>query len=401
VIAFRPIARGLLCALLVTLWGCGTVHQTVREDEAVQRPTAEIAEEQLLDVWIALFDPGALPDDKDDTNGLSMEIRRAEARYMPVQLRGTLEKTGYWGAVRVVPQKTVGADLLVQGRIVASDGEQLTLDIDALDASGRRWLQKSYTAKVTLADYKASESSHREVFQPLYNAVANDLAAFRATLSAADLQRIRQVAELRFGADLAPDVFSAYLHKTDEAQWRIVRLPAREEPMVARIRAIRERDFLLVDTLNGHFDNLYADMQQPYFDWRKSRLEELQSLREIQSQARNRKLLGAAAILGAIAIEVLGGDSTRASTGTLRNVMIVGGAYAVKTGFDKDSEATIHADAIAELGESFSAETQPMVVEVEGQTHELTGSAEAQYQAWRHLLKRIYAAETGLSDHTP
>ena len=80
--------------------------------------------------------------------------------------------------------------------------------------------------------------------------------------------------------------------------------------------------------------------------------------------------------------------------------MIVGGAYAVKTGFDKDSEATIHQDAVEELGQSFAAETQPMVVEVEGETHELTGSAETQYRQWRALLKRIYAAETGLGDKT-
>jgi hypothetical protein len=108
-------------------------------------------------------------------------------------------------------------------------------------------------------------------------------------------------------------------------------------------------------------------------------------------------LLGAAAILGAIAIEALGGDSTHRSTGGLRNVMIVGGAYAIKTGFDKSSEATIHEDAIKELGDSFAAESQPMVVDVEGETHQLTGSAEAQYSEWRALLRRIYASETGLA----
>jgi hypothetical protein len=126
-------------------------------------------------------------------------------------------------------------------------------------------------------------------------------------------------------------------------------------------------------------------------------VEELTAMREIQRQARNRKLMGAAAILGAIAIEALGGDSARASTGGLRNVMIVGGAYAIKTGFDKDSETTIHREAIEELGESFSSETRPLVVEVEGETHELTGSAEVQYSKWRSLLKSIYVTETGLS----
>jgi hypothetical protein len=77
--------------------------------------------------------------------------------------------------------------------------------------------------------------------------------------------------------------------------------------------------------------------------------------------------------------------------------MVLGGVYAIKTGFDKDSETGIHRDAIKELGDSFASETRPLVVEVEGQTHELTGSAEVQYAKWRSLLKQIYASETGLT----
>jgi len=95
---------------------------------------------------------------------------------------------------------------------------------------------------------------------------------------------------------------------------------------------------------------------------------------------------------------VLGGDSTRAATGSLRDVMLVGGAYVIKTGFDKGSEAVIHRDAIEELGDSFAAESKPLVVDVEGETHKLTGSAEVQYVKWRALLKQIYAAETGFPE---
>jgi len=395
------LKRSLFCSLLLVLAACSTTHQTIRQPIAAQRPQVEIAESQLLDIWIARFDPGELPGDKDEARGLSVEIRGAEARYMPVQLRTTLEKTGYWGAVRVVPQGTVGADVLVQGRIIRSDGEVLELHIKARDASGRQWLDKTYESSATLGDYQRTEKNSQEVFQSLYNAIANDLAAFRATLGTEDIQHLRQLAELRFATDLAPEAFSGYLQQTATGQWRLVRLPARGYPMLARIRAIRERDFLLVDTLNGHYDNFHADMQQPYFDWRKARLQELEAMHAIQRQARNRKLAGVAAILGAIAIEVFGSNSTRASTGSLRNVMILGGAYAVKAGFDKASEATIHADAIEELGGSFKGESSPMVVRVEGRTHELTGSAESQFQAWRQLLKHIYASETGLSGQTP
>jgi hypothetical protein len=392
------MARRLLYGLLLLLPACSTVlHENVKPDVQAQRASTEVAEDHLLDVWIALFTPGAIPDDADDARGLSERIRQAEARYMPVQLRATLEQTGYWGAVRVVPQDTTGADVLVRGTVLASDGEQLELRISAADASGVRWFERVYTAGTTPDAYAQPEGSGREVFQALYNAIANDLAEYRNGLSVQRIATIRRIAALRFADDLAPDAFAGYLEQDDEGTYSIARLPSAADPMVKRVDAIRERDFMLVDTLNGHFDNFHANMREPYFQWRKSRLEELEAMRVIQRDARNRKLLGAAAIVGAIAIEVLGGDSTRASTGTLRNVMVVGGAYAVKTGFDKAAEARIHEDAIEELGESFAAESQPLIVEVEGETHQLTGSAEAQYAAWRALLRRIYASETGLA----
>ena len=103
-----------------------------------------------------------------------------------------------------------------------------------------------------------------------------------------------------------------------------------------------------------------------------------------------------AAILGAIAIEALGGSNTQVSTGTMRDVMVIGGLYSIKLGIDTNAQSTIHQGAIEELGDSFSSEAKPMVVEVDGEVHELTGSAEAQYEQWRDLMRKIYSSETGL-----
>lgn len=394
------VLRYLLYVTLILLGGCSTtgVHQNVKDGVQAEKSMVEISEDQLLDVWIELFSPGELPQDEDDARGLSMDIRNAEGRYLPLQLRDTMEKTGYWGAVRVVPQGTEGAEVLISGTIVESDGEHLELNISARDASGREWFNNSYAAEAAVQAYLDVETTNQEVFQTLFNAIANDLAAYRASLTRDEVLAIRRIAGLRFAADLAPDVFTTYLQQDSDGRYSILRLPAQDDPMQRRVNAIRERDFLLIDTLNGHFDNFYREMQLPYQQWRKSRSEEMESLREIQREARNRKLVGAAAILGAIAIEALGGSSTRASTGSLRNLMVVGGVYAIKSGFDKDSETTIHSDAIEELGDSFSSETQPLVVNVEGETHKLTGSAEVQYGKWRALLKQIYASETGLPE---
>jgi hypothetical protein len=165
--------------------------------------------------------------------------------------------------------------------------------------------------------------------------------------------------------------------------------------MFRRVLAIRDRDFLLIDTLNGHFDNFTREMDHPYDEWRKARSEEAEALRTVENDALKRKLLGVAAIIGAVVLE--SSNNGNYGKSVLRDSLILGGAYAIKSGFDKDSESEIHRDTIIELDESFSSEARPLVVEVEGEVHELTGSAEVQYAQWRALLKRIYASETGFS----
>ena len=381
----------------VLLAGCATTapKKNVAEQEALQKASLELPEVQLLDVWIEIFDPGELPTKEKASRGLSGEIRDAEARFMAVHLRGVMEKTGYWGAVRVVPENTEGAEVLIQGTILASDGEVLTLEITAQDASGREWFKRIYQASATADDYRDMQAGS-DSFEPVYHAIANDLAEYRSSLSDEDRLKIRQIADMRFARDMLPDAFSGYVSKDEKGSYQLVKLPAEDDPAYQRVRIIRERDLLLIDTLNGHYDNFYRDLSFPYEEWRKARSIEAEALREVKKKANTRKALGVAAIVGAIAIEALGGSNTRVSTGTARDVMVIGGLYAIKSGMDINAQSTIHQEAIEELGISFSSETKPLVVEVEGEVHELTGSAEAQYEQWRDLMRKIYASETGL-----
>jgi hypothetical protein len=380
------------------LSGCSTLGlgRNVADNQPLNKAVTEVPEAQLLDVWIELFDPGSLPEDEEEAMGLSMDIREAEARYMPEQLRTAMESTGYWGAVRVVPRDTEGGELLVRGTIIVSNGEELELEITALDATGREWFNSNYEEEIEVDAYRDSESSGGDVFHALYHTIANDLADFRQSLASADMTAIHQVAELRFAADLSPQPFADYLSLDSKGHYSVVHLPAADEPMFRRVQAIRDRDFLLIDTLNGHFDNFTREMDSPYNEWRKARSEEATALRKVENEALTRKLLGVAAIVGAIVVESSNNGNYGGSV--LRDSLILGGAYAIKSGFDRGAETDIHRDTIVELDESFSSEARPLVVEVEGEVHELTGSAEVQYAQWRALLKRIYASETGFPD---
>ena len=81
------------------------VSRTVEYDQVdLQSATTEIPEYALLDIGIVLFDPG-IPDsvEEQQEDFVFPAVRRAEARYIPYHLKGTLESTGYWGSVWVVP----------------------------------------------------------------------------------------------------------------------------------------------------------------------------------------------------------------------------------------------------------------------------------------------------------
>jgi hypothetical protein len=383
---------------LILLSACSSTgpRRNIAEAVPVDKAVTEIPENQLLNVSIEVFDPGELPEDPKDANGLSMDIRNAEARYMPEELRSTMEKTGYWGAVRVVPRGMTGGEVVVTGAILASNGEQLDLQVSARDASGRQWFSKKYLDGVEASRYQAS-ALFGDAFQPLYNTIANDLASFFKTLTVDEIATIRRVAELRFAEDIAPDAFAGYVERTESGEYGVIRLPSSDDPMYNRVLAIQERDLLMIDTLNGHFDNFHREMRQPYTEWRKARSDESEKQKALEKAALNRTLLGVASIVGAVFIGVAGHDNGyNPGLDTLSDVMVLGGAAAIKSGMDKRSEAVIHRESIEELGMSFSSEARPLVVEVDGETIELTGSAEAQYVKWRALMGQIYSTETGL-----
>lgn len=386
----------LLVLSLFLLSACATTsaRRNIEGAVPVDKSQTEVPENRLLNVSIEVFDPGVLPENEKAANGLSMDIRKAEARYMPEELRTTMERTGYWGAVRVVPRGMISDELLVSGTILASNGQELDLEITASDASGREWFSSQYRDGTEAAFYR-SNALFGDAFQPLYNTIANDLAKFLKKLTLDDITNIRRIAELRFATDIAPEAFSEYLENNENGEFEIVHLPSYDDPMYARVQAVRERDLLMIDTLNGHFDNFHREMKQPYTEWRKARSDEAEKQKALEKAALNRTLLGVASIVGAIFIGVAAPEYN-AGLDTLTDVMVLGGAAAIKSGMDKRSEAVIHRESIEELGLSFSSEARPLVIEVDGKTVELTGSAEAQYEQWRALMGQIYATETGL-----
>jgi hypothetical protein len=349
----------------------------------------------LLDVGIRLFDANVPTDPKtQETERIFPEVRKAESRFMPMLLRDTLEGTGQWGQVRVLPGAAASSDVLVDGRILESTGRELQLAIKVTDATGRVWLDKKYVAQADTRAYKDVVVKPRDPFDNLYATIANDLLAARNELTSQQRVQIHQVAGLRFATDLAPYAFQPYLaHDARKGTYAIARLPAADDPVVQRMDRVRERDYALVDTLNEHYTNFGESMSDAYVNWRKYSNEEIQAEAEAKRKALTRQVLGAVAVIGG----VLASQEVNSSAGSAASTAaVLGGMYAFKSGLDMRAEIKMHGESLKQLGSSFEGELQPIVVDIEGRTLELKGTAEQQYAEWRRLLRELYENETGL-----
>ena len=368
--------------LFLFLHGCAANHAVrVQDGEEIQVETMQLQESRLLDVGILLFEKGEITESEEEKS-IHEDIRAAESRYMAYHLKKTLEQVNGWGAVRVLPAASHIADVVVQSTIITSDGEILAIQAHVSDSTGRLWFEKKYRAEVDETTYLEIVPGE-DVYQHVYNRIANDLFRHRKRLADRELVTIRNTSELRYAAAISPDPFSGYLQADPDGHATLVRLPARDDPMLQRVRRIREREFLFIDTINEYYSNFHGLMYKPYENWRRYYLIEALQKRAIERRANRTKFTAAAIIL----------------VGLLRDYpgLVTTGALLYKDGMEISREAEIHDAAIRELGDSLKTEVSPMVLDIEGRTIEITGTIEQQYEKWRALLREIYANETGVA----
>lgn len=379
--------------------GC-TVSEVIHaETTPLNVASLQVSESLLLDVGILNFDAGIPANNDVEKTRIYPEVRMAEARYLPYHIKTTLQGTGFWGAVRVIPSARVATDVIVSGVIEESDGEFVELRLKAVDATGRFWFEKSYSMQTGIASYAEYRDRTQDPYQKVFNDFANDLQMHVRTLDPKDIARIREVSELQFFAEMAPNSFGGYLATDEDGMVTVQRLPAENDPMVDRLRQIRERDRLVVDTLNEHYANFYYGIALPYEGWRKRTREQSVAYRQTRKSALQRALIGAAVVAGSVSFDANSSNYSRYRAQRIaQSVAIDRGWRTIMNAIQQHRSAGIHREEIKELSESFVAEAAPMIVQVQGETMRLTGTAEAQYESWRKLLKEIYETETGFSE---
>jgi hypothetical protein len=409
--AIRVMALALQAAMALLLTGC-VVHETrpLPKINATQAGS-EIPEGELLEVAVHVFDPGVPPEIAKNEQALNRkriypDIRAAESRYVAMMLRGTLENSGQWGAVRVCPENLQFVDVSVSGKIVESTGAKLALQVTVKDSTGRVWVNnKQYATSADTGSYRTDAAlKARDPFQNVYSEVANDMLTAREALTVQNRRDVRRVTQLEFAMDLAPQAMDGYLDHDQKGLVKVTRLPAADDPITTRIDRIRERDSGVVDTVNGYYANFADQMSDSYGQWRRASFEEIEKEQRTLNQARTRTYLGAAAVVASVFVPQQCGlydYNCRRVEGAVRTAGAIGGAASILSGLKKYSDAKTHAQALKELSESFQNEVAPQVVDVEGRTLKLTGTAEEQYREWRKLLHQMYLEENGTPADEP
>ena len=391
---------GILILGAAILGGCSSSEIRVAHSVALVPATETIPEEQLLDVAVALFDPG-VPEgeiDKDVleellSEGTFVHIRRTEARYMTVHLRDTLQKSGHWGSVLVTPDESLVADLQITAEILHSDGDRVHLEVYAVDAAGNVWLEDDYEMSTAAGAYNRQRYPDQDPYQDVFDTIANDLAEVQADLSAREAENLRAISALRFAGDISPEAYGDYLEADRNGAYSLNRLPAEDDPQFERTQRVREREYLFIETLNEHYEGFYQSADESYNGWREFAREESIAIRELQRSSRWRTTLGIATVVASVLYGANGdGDFT---SRMLRDAMMYTGMDLIKTATVRREEKRLHTESLEELSVSFDEEVKPMVVDIQGTQYRLTGTADAQYAEWRDLLLELYTGETG------
>lgn len=386
----RTLRYSALAVLILFVSGCTTARKKALPPTPIMKASVETPEEELLDVGITVFDVGNIQPQVAEKLGTSEDIRRAESHYMPYHLKQVLQGSAHWGAVRVVPDGFENVDLLVQSRLFDSNGQEMHVVFLVTDATGKVWMEKEYDVEISGLDYARAQRMDEDPFQPIYHQFANDLAAFKQRLSSDILKTIRITSRMRFAVDLSPDPYAEYLERQG-SRHMLVRLPAEDDPMMKRLMGVRDSEALYIDTLDKLYEVFYLKMDEAYLNWRKFNETELEALHELKRSSFMRIAGGIALVAAAIALEL--GDVS--NTATLRQVMVLAGGAVIVDGVNISKQKSIHQAGVTELGESFSADLESVVIDFHDKQIELTGTIEEQFQQWRGMLRQMYRDETG------
>lgn len=346
----------------------------------------------FLDIGIITFDeniPANLSEQKNKV--IYTPVRKAESVYIAFLLKDTLVKTGNWGVTRVIPRYSEIFDVQVQGKILLSTGEKLSLKITVYDASKRVWFARKYQMKTNSYHYNSTQLKRKDPFQSLFDEIAKDINSYKNKLKPKYTNDLREIARIRYARSLSPDAFSGYLK--GKKKIRLKRLIARDDPHYGLIEDIKKREHLFADTMDTQYRDFVAETKKHYTEWRHLSYFQVVERRRLRRQSVLQGILGIASVVGAVAA----GNSSNRGSRLLSDVAVLSGALLIATSADAGREARIRSESLNDIADSFLTSTSNTTFEMEDMEIILSGTLDEQYGQIRGVLSDIYREERAVS----
>ena len=336
-----------------------------------------------LNIIIPAFDPGII-----DNKETFSELRNFESRRFAVKLKLALENTDKVGAVRVTPNTSVSGEIYIIGKIQESNGQKIKVSIKVVDATGKKIMDKSFSKKIKANHYSNIRTKTQDAYNKFFDDIAKKIVIKLEKLKPETVLRITRINDLRFGAEFSPESFRPYLKKKKN-NYDLIGLPSDNDPMWERVKSIKVREQIFIDSLQNHYDKFVNSSNQSYILWQGQSYNEIVAAKQARNKAIGRGVLGVLSIAAAVASASSAQDNDYTNEVAIATL----GGKLLEDAAKFKAEAKMHRDSIKELGESLDAELAPNVVEFETKTVELTGNAKQQFLEWRKFLKKIYELE--------
>lgn len=344
-------------------------------DVDLVRANQDPTQDSLLEIGVQVFGTQFKDEEYEIGDWVFDEIIQKETQFLPHLLKNTLVDSNQWGAVRVIPESDPSLDLIVQGEILQSDGQTLELRISAVDSTGREWLDRVYADQSVQEEYPESTrftldntfdaANFIDPFQDIYDRIANDLLAVRASLSEQALAELNLITDMLYARDLSPESFDDAIERNDEGLLVLQSIPARDDPMMARVADMKYRHHLFIDTVDEYYQTLYDDIQPAYVLWRRYSIDQLAEVENSRREANQSDY----------------GNSS--------------GFLSLSQRYDRFKWSKIFEREFSDLAAGFNNELAPAFLELNSQVHGLTGTMEQQYREWRGILRALFELESG------
>ena len=250
-----------------------------------------------LDINIVELDPGLSGSDEvDRENGLWPELRRAEARRFAVKMMRSLNETNAFANVAVTTNAEFLTDIVIEGTIKESNGEDVHLLINAKDSTGKPIIKnKLYKHRTSEYFYQNIRNKGKDPFDVVYRSIAGDIIK---ELKKRDLEQIELVTDLRFAQKLNEMEFDESLD-VENGRYSLGFVPAMNDPMFIRAQNVQLKDAQFKNEMQKHYISFTDTMDESYKIWQEAALTASKQKREAQRAAAGKAILGALIVAAA------------------------------------------------------------------------------------------------------